>query len=242
MEHITALQRTTPNICLSGGAAGADLEWGQSATLASHALIHWTFPTHRGPAPPSTCIPLSDTQLSTALPAITLAAKALRKSPPRNPHIRRLTLRNYFQVRWATSCYAVTVIQDEEDQARGAKVGGTAWATAMFAQMNAEGGQRRMWVFCQRRGVWLRWGGDWAGRKWEVVEGRPPRPEGVWAGIGSRVLEENGRRAIRELMGVEGGEGIGEEKGGAEREGEKEGEGKEEEKEEGKGKGKVGGG
>jgi hypothetical protein len=35
------------------------------------------------------------------------------------------------------------------------------------------------------------------------IEGKPPRPEGVWAGIGSRDLAENGRRAIRELMGIE---------------------------------------
>lgn len=106
------------------------------------------------------------------------------------------------------------------NQDKGHKVGGTAWAMTMFAALNAEGGERRMWVFCQERGRWLRWGGDAEGRVWEECKAEEvPRPEGVWAGVGSRRLTEGGRRAIREVMGV-GVEGRGE---GEEEKGEKQG-------------------
>lgn len=119
------------------------------------------------------------------------------------------------------------------NQDKGHKVGGTAWAMTMFAALNAEGGERRMWVFCQERGRWLRWGGDAEGRVWEECKAEEvPRPEGVWAGVGSRRLTEGGRRAIREVTGVEIGVGVEGEKveerrgdkgkdGTAERQGEK---------------------
>lgn len=59
-----------------------------------------------------------------------------------------------------------------------------------------------MWLFDQEKDAWFNWDGE----GWVVMEGKPPKPEGVWAGIGSRDLKENGRRAIREVMGLGEGE------------------------------------
>lgn len=199
MDQITQFQSTNPSICLSGGAEGADMEWGTAATQAGHAVLHWTFPTHRSRASEAEQVRLSDAQLEIAIPFVKSAAKGLRKSPPRANHVWRLIHRNYYQVAWAESCYAVTVIQEPDS---GKKIGGTAWATTMFAQMHPEG--RRMWIFDQAKDAWYWWKGDVNGREWERMEGRPPKPEGRWAGIGSRELGENGRRAIRELLEVEG--------------------------------------
>jgi hypothetical protein len=189
MEYIQ--RSANPNICLSGGAKGADFEWGRCASIAGHKVIHWTFPTHPSQSPEADTIHLTDAELSIAVPAVRNAAKAINKSPPSRPHIWRLIHRNYYQVAWSESCYAVTVIRE------GQKVGGTAWATVMFAQLHPE--SRRLWLFDQEKDGWFNWDGE----GWVSIEGKPPRPEGVWAGIGSRDLAENGRRAIRELMGIE---------------------------------------
>lgn len=192
MEYIQ--QSNNPNICLSGAANGADYEWGKCASKVNHKVIHWAFSSHRSQVSEADIVCLTDAQLSVAIPAVRGAAEALGKSPPRKQHIWRLIHRGYYQVAWSTSCYAVTVIRE------GSRVGGTAWATTMFAQLHPE--SRNMWLFDQEKDAWFNWDGE----GWVVMEGKPPKPEGVWAGIGSRDLKENGRRAIREVMGLGEGE------------------------------------
>jgi hypothetical protein len=178
-----------PNICLSGGADGADLEWGRCATAIGHELIHWSFPGHRSQATESQIVRLNDEQLKLGNGGLVKAAEKLEKDPPKRPMVTRLLQRNYYQVAWSQQCYAVTVIDETK------KPGGTAWATVMFAQLHPE--NRELYVFCQRKDAWFQFNGD----GWDGIES-PPRPSGIWAGIESRILEENGRRAIRKLMGV----------------------------------------
>jgi hypothetical protein len=204
MEHVQ--NKHNPNICLSGGADGADLEWGSCATAAGHDVIHWSFPGHRTRAPADQIIRLSDKDLDVATDALNSAARTLEKSPPTRPIISRLTRRNYYQVAWSASCYAVTVIQDTTDEAAKRKIGGTAWATTIFAQMHPE--NREMYLFDQEKDGWFRWDPDSQGWVAMPAGESPPRPRGIWAGIGSRDLRENGRDAIRRLMGVDGGRGV----------------------------------
>jgi len=45
------LDNVATPICLSGGAPGADLEWGLCARAAGHTVIHWSFVGHRTKAP-----------------------------------------------------------------------------------------------------------------------------------------------------------------------------------------------
>ncbi|KAL4884961.1 hypothetical protein BJY04DRAFT_156221 [Aspergillus karnatakaensis] len=180
--------KTRPNICLSGAADGADLYWGQCATLADHDLIHWTFPGHRTQAPETQIVRLSDEELKLGTEALNNAATVLNKFPPSRPTVTRLLLRNYYQVAWSESCYAVTVIGDNP--------GGTAWATTMFAQLHP--GNENLYLFDMERNGWF----QWRENEWVGIES-PPRPRGVWTGIGSRDLKENGKNAIMALLGVE---------------------------------------
>lgn len=72
--------------------------------------------------------------------------------------------------------------------------GGTAWAIAMFRHLHP--GNCDIFVFDQVRESWFQFDGE----KWEGIE-RPPRPTGIWAGIGARELQQCGRDAIRKVMG-----------------------------------------
>ena len=176
------------NVCLSGGADGADVQWGMCAGMLGHNVIHWSFPDHRSYAPEIELVRLTDDQLTLGDPAIKEAAKALKKHPPRQPWVARLIKRNYYQVAWADSCYAVTTIENNVVQ------GGTAWATTMFAQLHP--GNHNLYVFDQNQDSWYQYNGE----TWDKIDS-PPQPKGVWAGIGSRDLKQNGKDAIRKLMG-----------------------------------------
>lgn len=176
------------DVCLSGGADGADIEWGKCAELIGHNVIHWSFPGHRSHATETQLVLLDDEQLKLGDEALRNAASALGKYPPRRPVVARLLQRNYYQVAWSKACYAVTVIKD------GTVPGGTAWATTMFAQLHP--GNHDLYLFDQDKDEWFQFNGQ----TWDRIDS-PPRPTGIWAGIGSRELKQNGRDAIRKLMG-----------------------------------------
>lgn len=176
------------DVCLSGGADGADIEWGACAASIGHTVIHWSFSGHRTHAPESQLVRLDDEELRLGKEALENAARALGKHPPRRPAVARLLQRNYYQVAWSKACYAVTVINENEIP------GGTAWATTMFAQLHP--GSRDLYVFDQEVDSWFGFNGE----TWDRIDS-PPRPRGIWAGIGSRDLKKNGRDAIRKLVG-----------------------------------------
>lgn len=183
MEHITG----APHICLSGGAPGADLEWGTHATIIGHKVIHWSFDGHPSTAPPEQLIRLTDEQLAVSHEALVKAATFLGKSPPKRAAVSSLLQRNYYQVAWSNSCYAVGYLDD------GMVQGGTGWAVAMFIQLHPD--SRDLYVFDQVEGAWF----QWDGANWDPIH-VPPRPTGIWAGIGSRGLNQAGKMAIEEVM------------------------------------------
>jgi hypothetical protein len=178
------------NICMSGGAEGADLQWGMCAGKAGHQVLHWTFRRHRTNAPVEECVCLTPEHLREADPFLLEANKTLkRRIPFDKPYVANLLRRDYYQVRWSHRVYAVSTF------VRGGKIkGGTAWAVQMFLDRLPDG---ELYVFDQATDRWLAWREAWA----EIDQ--PPLPTGIWAGIGSRDLKPNGKQAIRKLFGFE---------------------------------------
>ncbi len=178
------------DICLSGGAEGADLQWGMVAGWAGHRVFHFTFPTHRSKAPQAEIVVLETEQLLLADPFLAKANRTLRRRwPVRNQHVASLLRRNYYQVCEAQSVYAVAAIDED-----GLVTGGTSWAVQMFLD-RFETEKRAAYVYDQNEEHWLTWDCGW-----EVIDS-PPRPSGVYAGIGSRDLKSCGKNAIRDLYG-----------------------------------------
>lgn len=175
------------NVCLSGGADGADLQWGMCAGKAGHNVIHWSFNGHRSRAPDAELVRLDDEQLALADLPVKRAAKALSKYPPRNSWAANLIRRNYYQVAWADSVYAIASIKDNVVQ------GGTGWAVAMFIDLHPH--NLNCFVYDQIVNSWFQWNGS----IWCKIDS-PPKPSGVWAGIGSRELTIAGKNNIRELL------------------------------------------
>jgi hypothetical protein len=71
----------------------------------------------------------------------------------------------------------------------------------MYAQLHPD--KRNLYVFDQEKDAWFEFNGE----TWDRVDS-PPRPTGIWAGIGSRDLRPNGRAAIRKLMGCPNNETV----------------------------------
>lgn len=177
------------NWCLSGGAIGADLLWGKVAGLKGHGVVHFSFKRHRTGAPRHEIVELSAQQLQEADHYCRNAGNYIcRHFPPNSNFVANLLRRNWYQVRDADACYAISSIKD------GMVQGGTGWATAMFI-LKHNMVKCPVYVFDQDVSHWF----QWTGAAWEPIY-EPPPPQGVWAGIGTRKLNWVGSLAIKVLM------------------------------------------
>lgn len=183
-------------ICLSGGAIGADLQFGVCARMRNHLVVHFSFRNHRTDAPREDVVVLSPDQLESATEKVRTAGKRIKRNFPNDIFVLNLLRRNYFQIADTQRVYAVSHIDSD-----GFVDGGTAWATAMFMDRMEEEGMSAdgmIHLFDQKLNKWLIYrDGRW------VHEGEPPSPTNVYTGIGSRKLFPNGKAAIRKLLGVE---------------------------------------
>lgn len=177
------------NLCLSGGAEGADLQWGMCAGMAGHQVIHWSFNGHRTQAPEVEVVRITQSDLEIADPFLEKANLTLKRRLPYNkPWIINLLRRNYYQVANSSAVYAISTIKNNLVQ------GGTAWATTMFTDLYPETGS--CFCFDQTQEKWF----VWTPESWVEIEAPTP-PRGIWAGIGTRDLNTAGKTAIRNLLG-----------------------------------------
>lgn len=186
------------DICLSGGAKGADAQWGMNAGRAGQSVIHWSFKNHKAFAPDQEVIRLTEEQLERADEALKKASKTLKRPWPgsRSHNVKSLLRRNWYQVQWSQSLYAVSTIKK-----CGKLVdGGTGWAVQMFLdrfEQKAQFEPLPLFVFDQDKQFWFQWIGD----SFKKMDQPPSTPSGIWAGIGTRKLNESGKWAIRNLFG-----------------------------------------
>ena len=176
------------NICLSGGARGADQQWGMVAGTAGHTVVHFSFQEHRTAVPEQEVVVLPEDLLKAADEPCKRASVGIKRwFPPKSLFVKNLLRRNWYQVKDSERVYAIANITD------GNVSGGTAWATQMFID-RFDGGACEAYVFDQEADGWFKWNG-----RWDAI-GEPPVPFGVWTGIGSRDLKQNGKDAIRNLL------------------------------------------
>lgn len=175
---------------LSGGAEGADTEWGEIASLHGHEVIHFSFDNHKTVCPNGQIIRLPYNHLLIADPWLKQAKSHLhRLYPAKSKYVNNLLRRNYYQVKETDAVYAIGTFQSHNYLVDG----GTAWATTMYCLIH----NKPFYFFHQDRNKWFEM--DINGSPIEIR--MPPRPEeGVWTGIGTRNINLNGRMAIDYLF------------------------------------------
>jgi len=183
------------DICLSGGAKGSDAQWGMNAGRDGQSVIHWSFEGHKHYVAEQEVVRLTQDQLLRADEALLKASKTLKRPWPgkRSKNVSSLLRRNWYQIAWSDSVYAVSTINE-----KNLVDGGTGWAVQMYLDRMASLAQFEpipLYVFDQAREQWFQWVGGWK------AINSPPKPQGIWAGIGTRDLNDAGKWAIRNLFG-----------------------------------------
>lgn len=217
------------NICLSGGAAGADTLWGEEAVKLGHQVIHWSFEGHKYHCPSEHVVRLDLDLLKEAdihLEEANLSMK--RYIPYYKPWLINLLRRNWFQVKYAHSVYAVGTLNDNaviSDVVFDPSItrfrlgpdvkvnrmgidGGTAWACQMyldyFLERDMEDGfcddewEFKLIFYDQETKEFLQFNPYTSA--WHRTLMPMESPTGIYAAIGSRNLLPNGEAYIRLLM------------------------------------------
>lgn len=167
-------------LCLSGGALGADLYWGDLALKYGDELIHYVFQGHPEESNMHAHVLFSN-DLKEADPHLKQANKTMRRRfPTKSNNVNSLLRRNWWQVKHSKTVYAATGIDHY-----GMPEGGTAWAIHMFIDK----GGKDCYCLCTRRNWWHKW--NHAQKRFVKMETIPPRPNGIYTAIGTRELPEH---------------------------------------------------
>jgi hypothetical protein len=190
------LDLSAPNILLSGGAEGADTIFGKAASAAKHQVVHWTFQGHKSKLRKG-LYQLGSNHLETADTCLIRANKSLlRTFPSKSEHVNNLLRRNFYQVRWSESVYAVSRFTNDSSMLK--IDGGTAWACQMYVDRFLYDQEPmklcNLFMYDMDTKGWYRWE-----RIWYKMDQSPPTPSGIYAGIGKRELSEEGQDAIYSL-------------------------------------------
>lgn len=174
-------------ILFSGGAAGAEAEFGSEAerygidevnfTFEGHAIVR-----HRG------LRVLNHEELLAGDVSLEYVSRLMNRRYTEGPTLRKILQTIWYQVNAGQEIYVVGHIEDDMTVR-----GGTGWG-AEFAKLC----NKPLAVFDQARDRWFSWTGSaWAPH---AADALPVITHPHVTGTGTRVLEDNGRRAIRELF------------------------------------------
>jgi len=174
-------------VLYSGGANGAEHEFGVQAEAYGIEEVNFTFEGH-GIARARGVRVLSREELSKGDVSLAYVSRLMNRTFTDAPLIRKVLQTIWYQVNAGQEIYVIGKILED-----GTVRGGTGWG-AEFAKLC----NKPIFVFDQDRGRWFTWKEDgWV----EIADPAAPRIGNPrFTGTGTRFLEENGRRAIRELF------------------------------------------
>jgi len=179
--------RTEDCILFSGGAQGAEAAFGAEAERHGIEEVNFTFDghaieRHRG------LRMLNHEELLAGDVSLEYVSRLMNRRYTKGPTLRKILQTIWYQVNSGQEIYVVGHIEDDQTVR-----GGTGWG-AEFAKLC----NKPLFVFDQARDRWFSWtGGSWQPN---AAEQLPAITHLHVTGTGTRVLEDNGRRAIRELF------------------------------------------
>lgn len=170
----------------SGGAQGADTEWEIVGNKYGVKTIAYSFVGHnqRGKNPHV----LTQEQLNEGYARCIKAAVSLKRPWTDKQYIKNLLSRNWYQAKNADAIFAIATF------VKGSKTlvdGGTGWAVQMAVDCN-----KPVYLFEQEENKWYDY--DHVLKTFVVFHYTPTLKKN-FAGIGTREINENGKRAIKEV-------------------------------------------
>jgi len=168
----------------SGGAQGAEAEFGRLAEQYGLAEVNYTFEGHKIERSRGIRV-LTGEELVRKDVSLTYVAKLLNRKFTNAEKMRKVLQTIMYQVESSHQVFVVGTIQED-----GTVKGGTGWGAEFAKICNKE-----LYVFGQVKNGWFRWDSG----QWTAVTD-PLITETHFTGTGTRFLEENGRKAITDLF------------------------------------------
>lgn len=173
-------------ICYSGGAAGSDMIFEIESIKRGIKVIAFSFDGHNTKS--SNTLKLNSKQLIEGFEHIKIANLRLNRNINNiSTYIKKLISRDWFQVKYSDSIFAIGTIQNEDSV-----MGGTGYAVSCAIDE-----KKPIYFFEQNYNQWYYY--DYESNRFEIYEQIPKLTE-KFAGIGTRNINDNGVRAILKLF------------------------------------------
>jgi hypothetical protein len=169
---------------LSGGAPGAEAEFGACAEKYGLAEVNFTFggrPTERTRG----LYTLSESELRQGDVSSSYLRAHMHRKYPETPLFRRVLQSIWHQVSSAGQVFCIGLVQPD-----GTVKGGTGWAAELARHWT-----KPLHVYDQEKKSWF----VWDGAEWKAEEA-PVIQKTRFTGTGTRFLTEDGQKAIRSLF------------------------------------------
>jgi hypothetical protein len=174
-------------ILFSGGAPGAEAEFGTCAERHRIEEVNFTFEGHRIERRRGVRV-LNHEELQAGDVSLAYVSKLMHRRYTDSPTLRKVLQTLWYQVNSGQEIYVIgTILED------GTVRGGTGWG-AEFAKLC----NKPLHVFDQEKDSWF----TWTGEAWDRRgDGDRPRITHVhFTGTGTRKVQANGKRAIEDLL------------------------------------------
>jgi hypothetical protein len=176
------------SILYSGGAPGAEAEFGALAERRGIDEVNFTFEGHKLARHRGVRV-LNHEELQAGDVSLAYVGRLMHRTYTDSPTIRKILQTLWYQVNSGQEIYVVGTILDDKTVR-----GGTGWG-AEFAKLC----NKPLHVFDQDRNAWFWWKDD----DWNQVHNQDSAPVIMhphFTGTGTRSLQANGKRAIEELF------------------------------------------
>jgi hypothetical protein len=176
-------------ILFSGGAQGAEAEFGACAERFGIEEVNFSFDGHR-PLRTRGLRVLNHEELYAGEVSLAYVSRLMNRRYPDTPTFRKILQSIWYQVNNGQEIYVIGTIQDD-----GHVRGGTGWG-AEFAKLC----NKPLYVFDQAKKDWFGWQGE--SETWQALTGdaQPVITHPHFTGTGTRFLEDSGRAAIQGLF------------------------------------------
>ena len=182
-QQLMAQSQSSTYINHSGGAYGSDFYWGNIGEKYGVESKHYYGEENKTPFGNT---PVSKSAMEEADSHLKEANKTLnRRFPTTNEYVNNLLRRNWQQVKNSDAIFAVSTIANDNTVN-----GGTGWAVQMAIDNN-----KPVHVFDQDKGKWYEY--NYSTKSWNETD--TPTLTKNFAGIGSRKLNDAGKKAIEEV-------------------------------------------
>jgi hypothetical protein len=173
-------------ILFSGGAPGAEAQFGSCAERHGVEEVNFTFEGHKIDRHRGVRV-LNHEELLTGDISLAYVSRLMNRRYTEGPTLRKVLQTLWYQVNNGQEIYVIGSVQ-----ADGTVRGGTGWG-AEFAKLC----NKPLYVFDQDKDAWF----TWTGEAWTTTPaGEPVITHPHFTGTGTRTLRENGAKAIEMLF------------------------------------------